>query len=180
MGARGGTRIAPLGKCDVADNDVLDQFDAWKDKALWPALAASGLGELDQNKIRPAIEMEISTNKRASALELDVRQATVLSTKILTSVGQPEKQHLELQLPTSMSYKTGDYLAVLPLNRSASVRRVLNCFALPLDVAIKLSSTSMSVLPTDTWISAHDVLKGYVELSQPASKKVFISRAFPS
>ncbi|MCJ1358938.1 MAG: hypothetical protein MMC33_008938 [Icmadophila ericetorum] len=86
MVARSGTRIALPGLCDVVDNHVLDQSDAWQDESLWTALAASGLGE-DHEKIKPAIEMEISTNKRALALKQVLGQAVVLDSKILTSAG---------------------------------------------------------------------------------------------
>jgi cytochrome P450/NADPH-cytochrome P450 reductase len=171
MVLRGGTRIIPLGTCDVAEKGVVDQFDAWKDTLLWPALSPSANSKPVKGEVQPDIEMEISTDKRASALRQDVDLAVIRDTKILTSPDQPEKRHLEFQLPSEMSYRVGDYIGILPLNPAATVRRVLKRFCLPWDATIKIGSRNTTMLPTSAWISAHDMLQGYVELSQPASMK---------
>jgi cytochrome P450 / NADPH-cytochrome P450 reductase len=171
----GAERITDLGLCDVADADVMDQFDEWKDKSFWPAISksADAAGTVsDQASSAPTLELEVSTDKRAQALRQEVGQAVVLDAKTLTHPEEPEKRHLGLQLPTDMTYKAGDYLAVLPLNPSITVRRVMKRFSLPWDAAIKVSPEGNTTsLPSNTWVAAHDVLKGYVELSQPPSKK---------
>jgi cytochrome P450 / NADPH-cytochrome P450 reductase len=170
IAARGGKRIVPLGKCDVADSNVVDQFDAWKDGQLWPALTSGGSKKPSQ-ETHPAIDMEISMGERASVVRKEMSQATVLEAKSLTC-GEPEKRHLGVHLPDGATYRAGDYLGVLPMNPATTVRRVLGRFNLPANAAIKLGSSTMSALPINVWMGAHDVLQGYVELSQPASKKV--------
>ena len=82
------------------------------------------------------------------------------------------KCHMEIELPTGASYECGDYLAILPLNSEKRVRQILAYFGLPWDATITLQTTGPSTIPTNTPLSAFDVLRSYVELSQPATKKV--------
>lgn len=70
------------------------------------------------------------------------------------------------------TYECGDYLAVLPLNPDKLVRRVMAHFHLPWDAVITLKTTGPSVIPSNVPLSMYDVLRSYVELSQPVTKKV--------
>lgn len=71
-----------------------------------------------------------------------------------------------------MTYRTGDYLAVLPLNHSQIVKRVMNRFSLPWDARISIKEGQNTILPTNREMSVFDLLSAYVELNQPATKKV--------
>ena len=91
----------------------------------------------------------------------------------LTTAGEPVKCHLEVQLPSEMStYECGDYLAILPLNPDKLVQRVVADFHLPWYAVITLKTTGPSVIPSNVPLSVYDVLRSYVELSQPVAKKV--------
>ncbi|TVY32846.1 Bifunctional cytochrome P450/NADPH--P450 reductase [Lachnellula subtilissima] len=70
-----------------------------------------------------------------------------------------------------MSYKVGDYLAVLPINNQKNIRRVLKWANLPWAAMLTIESGTNTTLPTGHPISAMDVLGAYVELSQPATRK---------
>ena len=170
MAARGATRLTAIGVCDVADDDPIDRFETWLDESLWPALPSKGVDAKD-SKTKSAISIEISSTKRTTGLHQSVEQATILDIERLTAAGEPEKRHLEVQLPEGMEYTCGDYLAVLPLNNTETVRRVFHRFGLPFETAVKLSADSATTLPKGQWISVADILRGYVELTQPASKK---------
>jgi cytochrome P450 / NADPH-cytochrome P450 reductase len=87
-----------------------------------------------------------------------------------------------LKLPTGMTYKTGDYLAILPINNSTTIHRVLKRFSLPWDAMLTIKSGSNTTLPTEHPLSASDVLAAYVELSQPATRRVRtgLENPFPS
>lgn len=172
--ARGGTRIVPLEKCDVADGNVVDVFDTWRDATLWPALTSVSKEELEKQQEQPRTVIEIASGERNSTVRREMTQATVVETRRLTK-GEPEKGHISFQLPMGTTYRAGDYFGVLPLNPPSNIERVLKRFNIPLRTAIKLGSSTMSAIPTDVWIAAHDILQGYVELSQPASKKVTTS-----
>ncbi|EGE03825.1 hypothetical protein TEQG_02858 [Trichophyton equinum CBS 127.97] len=162
----GATRVADIGLGDVADGDIFNHFDKWQDEKLWPSIG----GDVDPAE-EGTVEVDIDTDARKSTLRQDVREATVISNKVLTAPGEPEKRHLVLTLPTGMSYKAGDYLAVLPINDQRNIRRALNRYNLPWDAMLTIKVGANTTLPTGHPVSAMDVLSAYVELGQPATRK---------
>lgn len=167
----GATRVAKIGLGDVAAGDIFNDFDKWQDEQLWPAFGA-GPGP-DEDGAGCDFEIEVDTAARRTELRQDVKEAVVLSNVVLTAEGEPQKRHIVLKLPTGMNYKAGDYLAVLPLNDPKTVRRVLKWANLPWDAVLTIKSGTNTTLPTGRQISALDLFSAYVELSQPATRKVF-------
>ncbi|KAG9233573.1 fatty acid hydroxylase [Amylocarpus encephaloides] len=164
---RGASQICDIGLGDVAEGDIFGDFDKWQDEKLWAAIGGEGNVEEESG-----IDLEIDTDSRRSTLRQDMKEAVVLINESLTADGQVnEKRHLVLQLPSGMDYKVGDYLAVLPINHSKIVRRVLKWAKLPWDAMLTIKSGANTTLPTGRQISAYDVLAAYVELSQPATRK---------
>lgn len=165
----------------MAAGDIFNDFDKWQDEELWPAIGGGKEVEGDSG-----ITLEIDTSSRRSTLRQDVKEAIVLSNQLLTAEGEPEKRHIVLRLPTGMTYKAGDYLAVLPLNNMKVIRRVLKRFSLPWDAILTIKAGANTTLPTEHPLSAMDILGAYVELSQPATRRVcshtlpqpFITNAF--
>ncbi|KAM5348455.1 hypothetical protein ACJ41O_008279 [Fusarium nematophilum] len=174
---RGGARLAPMGSADAATSDMFSDFEAWEDDVLWPALKEK-YGTSDVSNAagsQGGLLVEVS-NPRKATLRQDVEEALVVSTKTLTKSGPPKK-HIEIQLPTGMTYKAGDYLAILPLNPKTTVARVFRRFQLAWDSFLKIQSGGPTTLPTNTTISAFDVFSAYTELSQPATKRNILSMA---
>ncbi|MCJ1431831.1 hypothetical protein MMC27_001186 [Xylographa pallens] len=167
----GSKRLAARGYADAADNDIFNNFDSWVDQTLWPGIAAEYGVEDEDTSESQGLDIEISTNTRSSDLRQDVSEAIVKDAKVLTAPGEPEKRHIELQLPTDMTYRTGDYLAVLPLNRSEIVKRVMKRFSLPWDAKINIKEGQNTILPCGRDMSVFDLLSAYVELNQPATTK---------
>lgn len=165
--ANGATRLAALGLGDVAAGDVFNEFDIWQDGTLWPALGG------DDGDGETGFEVEVDTTSRPSTLRQDVKEAVVISNTMLTPESDAEKRHIELELPSGTSYQIGDYIAVLPLNNSKTVRRVFKRFGIPWDSMLKIKPGSNTTLPTHP-VSAADVLGAYLELSQPATRKNII------
>lgn len=163
----GATRIADIGLGDVGAGDVFDDFDKWQDEKLWSALG----GRVSTSE-ESELVIEVDTASRRSTLRQDVKEAIVVSNTVLTAPGEAEKRHIVLNLPTGMSYKVGDYLAVLPMNDPKNIKRVLKSYGLPWDVMLTIKGGQNTTLPTGHPISAMDVLGAYVELSQPATRKV--------
>ena len=64
------------------------------------------------------------------------------------------------------TYRTEDYLAVLPTNLIETVSRVLKRFNLFSDTQIKIVSSTNTFFPTNNLVSAFHVLSGHVELTQ--------------
>ena len=168
---RGAKRLAPRGYSDAADNDIFNDFDKWVDKSFWPAIAAEyGVEEEDDSQGR-GLDIEITAGSRSSDLRQDVSEAIVRDVKILTAPGEPEKRHIEIQLPSGMEYRAGDYLAVLPINHNRTIKRVMNRFSLPWDAKITIKPGQNTILPTGREILVFALLSAYVELTQPATSK---------
>ena len=156
-----------MGLGDVAAGDIFNDFDRWQDEQLWSALGSDAEPEEEVG-----LEIDIDTGSRRSKLRQDVKEAVVISNQLLTKEGEPEKRHIVLNLPTGMTYRAGDYLAVLPMNNAKNVRRVLKWAHLPWDTMLTIKDGANTTLPTGYPISMMDILGMYVELSQPATRKV--------
>jgi cytochrome P450/NADPH-cytochrome P450 reductase len=170
----GGQRICDMGSADAAKGDMMSDFQAWEDDVLWPALRKQFGSEesdtLPDTATADSLSVEVFS-RRASLLRADVYEARVVSTKTLTAPGEPKKKHIELELPSNMTYRSGDYCAVLPLNPPETVHRVFARFGLPWDAMLKISSRTGTTLPTEHPTSAANLFAAYVELSQPATKR---------
>ena len=173
LAKKGAQRIVERGLADVAKGDIFGDFDDWADHRFWPTLVKDRASSTPDAVGRGSqLEVEISQGDRASQLRQDVRQAIVLDNKNLVTKGEPEKWHMEIQLPSDATYEPGDYLAILPLNPMESVQRVMVHYHIPWDATITIKAGSATTLPIGTPISVSDLLKGYVELAQPATRKV--------
>ena len=167
----GAHRLAAAGLTDAAKGNMYGDFEDWLEDKFWPALMSTQGAHQDPEQELSSVEVEIATNARASSLRYDVSLATVIENRRLTAEGEPEKWHMEIQLPSDSDYQCGDYLAVLPLNSDESVRRVMKHFQLPWDATITVKSAGPSTIPSNTPLSIYDVLRSYVELAQPATRK---------
>jgi cytochrome P450 / NADPH-cytochrome P450 reductase len=152
----------------VAAGDIFCEFDTWQEDVFWPALG----GSREQPEDEDDVDIEVDTTLRKTTLRQDVREAIVISNEVLTSPGEREKRHIELKLPTGMTYKAGDYLAVLPVNNTKTIHRALKRFGLPWDAMLNIKAGVGTTLPTGRPVSAMDCLGAYVELTQPATRKV--------
>jgi cytochrome P450/NADPH-cytochrome P450 reductase len=165
---RGGKRLAPRGLTDAAKGDIYTDFDTWSDQVFWPSFAPDSSSS---QALSASLEVEMSTQNRSSYLRQDVQMGSVTDSKKLTADGQPEKRHLEIKLPDGMTYETGDYLAILPLNPQENIARAMKHFRIPQDATINIKPGSATFLPTGVSISVVDLLRGFVELSLPVTKK---------
>jgi cytochrome P450/NADPH-cytochrome P450 reductase len=180
----GGTRLTNMGLADVSTDELFSTFETWADDVLWPCLVAQygadgntqphGLSAGQEAASNAAVAVTVS-NSRTQALRQDVGQAMVVETRLLTSESEKErrKKHLEIRLPDGVSYTAGDYLAVLPINPPGTVRRAMRQFKLSWDAQITIAASGpTTALPTDGPVAANDIFSTYVELSQPATRKV--------
>jgi cytochrome P450/NADPH-cytochrome P450 reductase len=170
LAERGATKLVEMGGTDAAAGDIFTDFETWEDQMLWPTLREKyGSTEAEgEGSLETTLDIEVST-PRTSTLRQDVREARVEEVEVLSSSG--EKRHIEIRLPSDVSYSAGDYLAILPLNPKENVNRAMRYFDLSFDSMLTISSAGPTTLPTDSPVSAVDVLGAYVELAQPASKR---------
>ena len=72
-----------------------------------------------------------------------------------------------------MTYRTGDYLAVLASNPPQVVERAIRRFGLANDSQVvmrKSGAGATTSLPVDYPVSVYELLSNYVELNQPATR----------
>ena len=172
-----GTRVVTRGVSDAAKGDIFSDFDQWADQIFWPAItkrhgSQPSLENIDRS---PQLKIELISGDRASRLRQDFYQAVVQDVRSLVSPSEPEKRHMEILLPADMTYEPGDYLTVLPLNPEANIQRVMTRYHIPWDVTIVIKSKAPTILPADMPMLVSALLKGYVELGQPANKKVIFN-----
>jgi cytochrome P450/NADPH-cytochrome P450 reductase len=161
----GGTRLVERGLGNAAVAELFDEFDEWETKFLDSISKATG-------EAAPILSISIDTTRREKVLQLEhMYSATVVSNDIISKGDEFNgKRHIEIRLSESMSYKTGDYLNILPTNPEQTVQRVLKRFNLHPDDLLTIKGVGRN-LPVDTPVSAHELLSGFVELGQPATRR---------
>ncbi|KAH7156720.1 cytochrome P450 [Dactylonectria macrodidyma] len=174
----GAERLAEIGLTDASTSQVFEDFEAWEDKTLWPALTARYNATSPTEGATTGVDVTVS-NLRALTLRQDVTEARIVNTRTLATGegGKPTKKHIEIQLPDGMTYTAGDYLAVLPINPQESVHRVMRRFGLSRDAHLEINTNGPLALPTNKSVPANDILSSYVELSQPATKRNLVKIA---
>lgn len=176
---RGGSRISELATSDVSQGAVLDDFQTWQQQLL-EKLKREYLGSGASIASQDLTDLaQISKDTRATQLSSGLSVGKVKDVQILTGPNQPEKRHMEIELPPGSTYECGDYLAVLPMNSENLVRRVMAHWELPWDAVITFKSRVFGNVPVDEPVSIFELLKGYFELSQQATKSVGSSSPCP-
>lgn len=170
--ARGGERICERGSANAANGDMFSEFEKWEDDIFWPAMTKKygGRGGATDSAATQSLSVEVSS-VRSSYLRADVYEARVVDAKVLSKPGVSEKRHIEIELPATATYNSGDYLHVLPINPAESVQRVMRRFNLAWDSVLTIKAAVGTILPTNVPISANDLFGAYVELGQPATKR---------
>ncbi|CDO72208.1 hypothetical protein BN946_scf184970.g60 [Trametes cinnabarina] len=171
LAQRGATRLTDRGESDAGGADFFEAFDAWE-KTLWEKLSKAYSTTESADAGGLSVKMVSSSMSRAEALrQKDAALGTVIDNRVLTSPNAPTKRHIEFALPEGMTYRAGDYLAILPLNPERTVRRALARFGLSAEQEIELSSGGPTSLPVNKPVHIFAIFSGYVELSQPATMR---------
>ncbi|KAK1223348.1 hypothetical protein PQX77_013780 [Marasmius sp. AFHP31] len=171
MEKRGATRLVARGEGDSGKAEFFEIFDEFV-TGLWGCLTKEYHTVPSTTPASSGFEVKTldSGTGRAEALrQAGTGLGKVVENRVLTKPGYGEKRHIEFELPEDVTYRAGDYLAILPHNPPESVKRVLAFFGFSSDQQITISSAGPTSLPKDRPISLSEVLSGYVELSQPAT-----------
>lgn len=167
-----------MGLGDAGSHDLFGEFEAWEETSFWPAakpLSKSNLSE-DQSL---QLSVQVVPDPRADILNREPLSATVIKVETLTSPGEPVKTHLELEMPDNAEYQCGEYLGILPKNPPSVVNRALKRLGLEESDYLIVKKPCVAALPTDSPVSALDLLSIYVELQDPASRSVSLPDAQP-
>ena len=163
----GGQSIVKRGEVD-GSGDIYGMFDEWHDN-LWDKMPK-------EDEALNGFSIKIS-NQRPETLEQKIlQQGVIIQNKELVNMEHPlgrSKRHIEIELPAEMSYKTGDYLSILPSNPTKNVERLFRRLGYNVDTHITIQNTAAEAahLPVNQPISLVDVFTNYVELAQPATHK---------
>ncbi|UEP29562.1 MULTISPECIES: cytochrome P450 [unclassified Burkholderia] len=170
----GATRVHARGELD-SGGDFFGEFDRWYAE-LWNHFAISFGKEapVAQNG-HPALSINFLDNVREKLLSVDAMTlAIVTDNRELVDISAPgsrSKKHIELKLPETMTYRAGDYLAVLPRNSKRNVDRVLRRFRLSWDTQVVIEGASSNPrLPLGQAIGCGELFSSYVELAVPATR----------
>lgn len=171
--AAGAARIHARGEAN-ARGDFFGDFDEWY-AGFWPAVDAALGQSTSSPAAQPQLEIQFVGNVRDPLLRQNgLALGTVVANRELVDMAKPgarSKRHVEIALPEGMSYRTGDYLAVLPLNPGALVQRALARFNLDYDSHVLLSmEQGDTFLPTGAPVSVGELLGSYVDLAVPATR----------
>ena len=172
--AAGAVRIRPRGETD-AGGDFFGAFDEWYG-GLWSDFGRALGKEVQAAPTGTQLQVEHIKAGRTAILRLgDLQHGEVIENRELVDMASPlgrSKRHIDIALPEGMSYRAGDYLAVLPHNPIGSVMRALKRFNLASDsqIVIRKPESSLTSLPVDYPVNASEVLFHYVELAQPATR----------
>jgi cytochrome P450 / NADPH-cytochrome P450 reductase len=170
----GAKRIKPRGEAD-ASGDFFGAFDRWY-ATLWIDLANSyGKKSIVPPEIAQLTVEVVREGRSAILRQTDLAAGKLVENRELVDMRAPiarSKRHFEIELPEGMSYRTGDYLAVLPRNSLANVERALRRFGFAADsqVILHKRGNCLTSLPTGYPVSLSELLANYVELAQPATR----------
>ncbi len=168
----GAQRLLERGETD-AGGDFFGGFDSWLAR-MWPELDKLS-GATAPATSATGITLEIVRDSRTRLLrQSELDRATIVENRELVDMSQPgarAKRHIEFALPAGMTYRAGDYLAVLPRNPQATLDRVLRRFALEPDTLVLIHKAGPSAsLPVGQPLPAGELFGSYVELAQPATR----------
>lgn len=164
----GAVRAHKTGFVDVR-GDAVGPFEEWRE-----GLIENLFGDSVQ-EAAPTKDLEVEMITHSGEQPLADVQPSLLNVKenrelADTAVG-PRKMHLEVTLPEDMYYRSGDYLAVYPLNHAEVVDRVLRRFNIKAGQYIKVGDTKKGFLQTQIPITASDFLTTRVELYTPITQR---------
>ena len=181
LAAHGASNAFVRGEGDARD-DLDGQFESWFAK-LRP-LAVKQLG-IDTSFDRSADDEPLYRIEPVAptAVNTIVALGGVAPMKMLVNKELQNKQganasdrstrHIEVQLPTGISYRVGDHLSVVPRNDPALVDSVARRFGfLPADqIRLQVAEGRRAQLPVGDTVSVGRLLSEFVELQQVATRK---------
>ncbi|MEL3971689.1 bifunctional cytochrome P450/NADPH--P450 reductase [Rossellomorea oryzaecorticis] len=175
LAEKGAVRFSKRGEGD-ASGDFEEQLEQWKDSMWADAVETFGLKvENSGSKERKSLSMEFVSGIGGSPLaqSYEAVNTSILDNKELQTPNSGRStRHIEVSLPSGLSYKEGDHLGVLPKNSSKNVNRVLKRFGLNGNDQVVLSASGRSAahLPLDRPVALFDLLAHCVELQEAATR----------
>ena len=181
LAAHGARSVYPRGEGD-ARSDLDGQFEKWFAAAAQVAMKEFGV---DWSFARSADDEPLYAIEPVapSAVNTIVAQGGAAPMKVLVNAELQNKsganpsdrstRHIEVQLPSGITYRVGDHLSVVPRNDPALVDSVARRFGfLPADqIRLQVAEGRRAQLPVGDAVSVGRLLTEFVELQQIATRK---------
>jgi cytochrome P450/NADPH-cytochrome P450 reductase len=177
-GARG---VYARGEGD-ARSDLDGQFEDWFAKAAPQAVKEFGVDSSFSRsaddeplyKIEPVAPSAVNAIVALGGVApMKVLVNAELQNKLGANASERSTRHVEVQLPSSIIYRVGDHLSVVPRNDPALVDSVARRFGfLPSDqIRLQVAEGRRAQLPVGDTVSVGRLLSEFVELQQVATRK---------
>ncbi|MGB0972570.1 MAG: cytochrome P450, partial [Mycobacterium sp.] len=180
LAAAGAERITERGVADASD-DFDGMYRAWY-RNLWSQVGEA-LGLAPQAEvINEGNRYEVETTgvhlhapffSSLQAQRYQVLENRELLTRVVqTGPVERSTRHIEFELPSNTTYRTGDHIALLPRNAAEIIGRAAAIANLNLDevITVRANTSASSHLPVDTPFVVSELLAGRVELQEPVTR----------
>lgn len=173
---KGADRLCGRGEGDASGDFEMD-FEEWQQQ-MWAEVLKTFDIELKEDLMNQ--KSSLSLDFVSGIVEKEVaRNYLAKETKIVKNQELQSEEsgrftrHIELAVPSGLSYQEGDHLAIIPKNHDPLINRVLQRFDLrgTEKVVIQTSGRGAAHLPVGRPVSIYDLLSYSIELQQPASRE---------
>ncbi|MBT2582843.1 bifunctional cytochrome P450/NADPH--P450 reductase [Planococcus sp. ISL-109] len=173
LAASGASRLLARGEGDASE-DFDGDLEKWQER-LWPTLADHfdlDFEKGDHSTSQVSMEFVSGISYAPVARTYDAFTAIVADNSELLRTDERSTRHIEVQLPSDVSFQEGDHLGVLPENSPALVNRALNRFDMKGEEYVILGEGTgrANHLPTNQPVQLAQLLASYVELQEPATR----------
>jgi cytochrome P450/NADPH-cytochrome P450 reductase len=181
LAAHGARSAYARGEGD-ARSDLDGQFESWFAKFAPLAMKEFGIESNFSRsaedeplyKIEPVAPTVVNAVVALGGVApMKVQVNNELQNKLGANASDRSTRHIEVQLPSSITYRVGDHLSVVPRNDPALVDSVARRFGfLPADqIRLQVAEGRRAQLPVGDAVSVGRLLTDFVELQQVATRK---------
>jgi cytochrome P450/NADPH-cytochrome P450 reductase len=181
LAAHGARSVYARGEGD-ARSDLDGQFESWFAKAAPVAVKEFGVdasftrraNDEPLYKVEPVAPTTVNAIVAlGGASPMKVLLNSELQNKSGANASDRSTRHIEVQLPSNLTYRVGDHLSMVPRNDPVLVDAVARRFGfLPADqIKLQVAEGRRAQLPTGDAVSVGRLLTEFVELQQVATRK---------
>jgi NADPH-ferrihemoprotein reductase len=193
----GAQALLATGRADDVRGETEEHFLGWKDNVLpilknsfnleergpvyEPAIRVTEELNINAATINDGVPLEVATSRATARTMSAVHTLQVKSShELFKMTGDRNCLHMEIDLSsvTGLKYKTGDHLAIWPINPDAEVAKLVRSLGIATKVQNTVTITTVegeakTKLPELTTISA--IFNHYLEITAPVSRDVVSS-----
>lgn len=192
----GAVSLQATGRADDARGETEEQFIEWKDNALAVLKSTFNLEErdpiyepaidvtedpIDAVSISHGVPLELATTRATARTMSEIHALQVKSSHELFKVtGDRNCVHMEVDLSsiTGLKYKTGDHLAVWPINPEDEIQKLVRSLGVAnkLQTVLKVKAHGGETTPkVPELVTISALMNHYLEITAPISRDIVTS-----